>query len=104
MLPADRESPSAHGDAPNRSEEWRSHAASGCSTSMLPPEPRPLAREAAQGTRVKLLISTAAHGTLSLAGGELASTMMGCEPELQAQDEWLAAFLEMPLEGAGQVG
>ena len=31
-------------------------------------------------------------GILSVAG-DLATTMMGCDPELQAQDEWLASFL-----------
>ncbi len=31
-------------------------------------------------------------GTLSVAS-ELATTMIGCPPELQAQDEWLASFL-----------
>lgn len=32
-------------------------------------------------------------GTLTVGAGELATTMIGCPPDLQAQDEWLAGLL-----------
>ncbi|MGH8823805.1 MAG: META domain-containing protein [Jiangellaceae bacterium] len=32
-------------------------------------------------------------GTLAISADSLAATMMGCEPDLQAQDDWLTGFL-----------
>lgn len=62
-----------------------------------------------EGTQVRLTVEAgrlridagcnSMSGELSLTGdrlvvGDLISTMMGCEPALMAQDEWVAAFFE----------
>lgn len=69
-------------------------------------------RELVEGTRVSLEFTddgrlvasagcnilstdvTVGEGTLEVTG--VGGTEMGCDPELQAQDEWLAAFLSTP--------